>query len=89
MESQASVVQKVTLYVATTFGGDWRKMFDAYAFKGKVSEDALERMLLMAGVGFAISRPFIANTILGVMDTDGDGCITWDEFQRIAQLPTK
>lgn len=84
MENRASVVQKVTLYVNTTFGGDWQKAFNSYAVNGLVSRDALLAILKAAGVGFALGRPFVAAQVMEVMDANGDGSITWDEFQSLA-----
>ena len=89
MENRESVVRKVTVYVASHFGGDWKKAFDAYAVGGKISENAIVDLFAAAGVGYAIGRPFIADEVMKLMDADGDGFLSWEEFDKIARTTPK
>lgn len=86
MENRESIVRKVTLYVNRVFAGDWKKAFDGYAPSGKFSASAMADLFAAAGVGYALSRPLIAQQVMAFMDGDGDGCLTWEEFNQIAHM---
>lgn len=86
METRSTVVTKMRAYVAESFGGDWQKAFSAYAQDGKINESTLELIFARAGVGYALSRSFIADMAIQVFDANGDKCIDWSEFQNLARV---
>jgi Ca2+-binding EF-hand superfamily protein len=86
VENRQSVIRKVTEYVTTAYGGDWQKAFTAYAVNGQLTRDGVIDVLKAADVGFLITRPAIAAQVMDLFDTNGDGSLSWAEFNAIAQV---
>lgn len=81
---RAEVVAKVRYLVDTHHGGDWRLAFDFYARgDSRVNGDDLFALLKDAGVGNFITRSTYVSKIIDVIDRDGDGAISWDEFEFV------
>lgn len=83
--NRAEVVSKVKKMVDDKFGGDWTAAFRMYATgtKNLVNEDGLWDMLKDAGVGNVFTRSMIVDRILSVVDRDGDGAVSWEEFSFV------
>jgi Ca2+-binding EF-hand superfamily protein len=66
-------------------GGDYRRAFAHYdaSGNGKVSQDELKALLADAGVGNLLTRSAWASGIIAELDTDGDGRISWSEFEAV------
>lgn len=87
MENRNSLVVKITAFVQERHGGDWRRAFDVYATNGKLTRDGLDAALQAAGVGPGyLGRKLAEVGIMEVADADGDGCISFEEFQRLAHV---
>ena len=74
---------KVSNLVGTQFGGDYQRAFRHYDGNqdGKINKEELKALLHDAGVGNAFTRAAWASGISGELDTDGDRCISWAEFE--------
>ena len=86
-EQKRELAEKVSALVATRFGGDYRAAFGHYDAdrNGTISKDELKTLLADAGIGSGLTRWAWANGIIEAMDTDGDGTISWDEFDAVFQ----
>ncbi len=75
---------KIGALVANNFGGDYQSAFNAYDANqdGGIDRDELIQLLTDAGVGGRLTRGLWASAILQRLDADGDGKISWDEFNR-------
>jgi Ca2+-binding EF-hand superfamily protein len=88
------LVTKVKKLVDEKFDGNYQRAFNFYDTDtltsegkikkrpdGKISKDELKRLLADAGVGNVITRGAWADGIIRKLDTNGDRCISWQEFQ--------
>lgn len=74
-------INKLTALVTNNFGGDQKAAFDHYATNGLIGTDGIKSLLADAGIGNWLDRGFIAGQVVKTLDTDGDGNVSWDEFQ--------
>ncbi len=75
---------KVGALVSKSFGGDYKAAFEAYGGKdGKVAADELKKLLADAGVGNGITRGAWVSGIIEKLDGDGDGKVSWTEFEAV------
>jgi len=87
--SKADVVNGVTKYVTRVYGDgsedSFHKAFnDNDADKdGRISLSELVTVLGKSDVGWILTRPAIASTIIQVLDTNGDGYVEWAEFLSV------
>lgn len=78
---------KVTALVATRFAGDYRAAFAHYDAdrSGVIDADELKALLSDAGIGNGLTRGMWARGIVAELDKDGDGGISWAEFDAVFQ----
>ena len=76
---------KVTSLVKSRFGGDYRAAFAHYDAdsSGTIDADELKTLLADAGIGNSLTRWAWVRGIMGEIDTDGDGGISWAEFDAV------
>lgn len=86
-DQRRELVQKVSALVAARFGGDYQAAFKRYDADGNgtISKDELKSLLAAAGIGSGLTRWAWANGIIDELDTDGDGAISWAEFDAVFQ----
>jgi Ca2+-binding EF-hand superfamily protein len=86
-QPRRELADKVSALVGARFGGDYRRAFRHYdaSGDGKVSQDELKALLADAGVGNVLTRSAWASGIIAELDTDGDGRISWSEFEAVFQ----
>ncbi|MBZ0118659.1 MAG: EF-hand domain-containing protein [Sandaracinaceae bacterium] len=48
----------------------------------KINRDELSKLLEDAGVGNGLTRGMWVNGVMDKMDSDSDGLITWEEYER-------
>jgi Ca2+-binding EF-hand superfamily protein len=84
-EAERELKGKVAALVAARFGGDYRAAFGHYDANSDaaISTDELKALLGDAGVGSSWTRWAWAAGIVGELDTDGDGVISWPEFAAV------
>lgn len=84
-EQKQAVDDKVTALVATRFGGDYRAAFEHYDADGNgtIDKDELKAPLKDAEIGSGLIRWAWAKGIIGEVDTNGDGAISWAEFEAV------
>ena len=84
-QEKQQVEEKVAALVEAKFGGDYQKAFEHYDSNhdGKVSKDELMTLLQEAGIGNFLTRSTWAAGVIEQLDTDGDGRISWPEFESI------
>lgn len=84
-ENKREVEEKVSALVASRFGGDYRAAFAHYDSDGDgaIRKDELKLLLADAGIGSGLTRWAWASGILDELDTDGDGGISWAEFDAV------
>lgn len=84
-EQKQEVDDKVTALVATRFGGNYRAAFAHYVADGNdmIDKDELKALLKDAGIGNGLTRWAWAKGIMSVVDTSGDGTISWAEFEAL------
>jgi hypothetical protein len=84
-ENRQELEAKVTVLVATRFGGDYRAAFGHYDADGDgaISKDELTTLLADAGVGSGWTRWAWASGVMAELDTNGDGVIAWAEFEAV------
>ena len=89
MVTREEVIRKVTLLVKSKYGGDWQKAFKAEDKDNdnRISYDELEAILKEANVGFQMTRWAIAQAIVKELDADGDGFVSWEEFNAVFHEP--
>ena len=82
-QERQELADRVSALVSGRFGGDYQGAFRHYdaSGDGKVSKDELKALLAEAGVGNIFTRPSWASGIIAELDTDGDGRISWSEFE--------
>lgn len=79
---QQEIVDETTAFVKDKFGGDWKKAFDAYAGNdGLIDGDELSDMFSDGGIGPYLFRDQAAAKVIEFIDGNGDGKISWEEFQ--------
>jgi Ca2+-binding EF-hand superfamily protein len=79
--------EKITALVRTRFGGDYRIAFAHYDSdrNGVLGAPELKMLLADARIGNVLTRRAWAKGILSAVDTDGDGGVSWDEFQTVVR----
>lgn len=84
-DKRQEVDDKVTALVRGRFGGDYKAAFAHYDAdrNGVIDRDELKALLADAGIGSGLTRWAWAQGILGAVDADGDGAISWAEFERV------
>jgi Ca2+-binding EF-hand superfamily protein len=77
--------EKVSALVQAQFGGDNKKAFEHNDANhdGKVGKDELMTLLHDAGIGNFLTRSTWAAGVIEQLDTDGDGSISWPEFESV------
>jgi Ca2+-binding EF-hand superfamily protein len=86
-EQRQELDDKVTALVRGRFGGDYPAAFRHYDADGDgvIDRAELKTLLVDAGIGNALTRWAWAKGILTALDADGDGGISWAEFQAVAK----
>ena len=84
-ENKRELEEKVTALVTDRFGGDYRAAFAHYDAdgNGSIDKSELRTLLAEAGIGSGLTRGVWASGILSELDTDGDGSISWEEFDTV------
>ena len=84
-EKRQEIDEKVTALVKTRFGGDYRAAFAHYDTDGNgtIDKDELKALLSDAGIGSGFTRWARAKGIMGAVDTNADGGISWAEFEAV------
>jgi len=84
-EQRQEIDEKVTSLVRTRFGGDYRAAFAHYDADGSgtIDNDELKGLLKDAGIGSGLTRWAWVKGIMGEVDTDADGGISWAEFEAV------
>jgi hypothetical protein len=86
-EQRKELDEKVTALVRGRFGGDYPAAFRHYAGGNDVIDRAgLKALLADAGIGNALTRWAWVSGILGAVDRDSDGGVSWDEFRAVADV---
>lgn len=84
-ETDENIVElktKVGALVKSKFGGDYQKAFAHYdKDQSGVDSGELEKMLKDAKIGNGFTRGIWAGKIIEKMDGNGDGKISWQEFE--------
>lgn len=86
-DKKQEIDDKVTALVHGRFGGDYKAAFAHYDADGNgvIDKDELKALLSDAGIGSGLTRWAWAKGIMGEVDTDKDGCISWAEFEAVFQ----
>lgn len=87
-EKRQEIDKKVTALVRTRFGGDYRAAFSHYDADGNgtIDEDELKTLLKDVGIGSGLTRwAWAKGIIMGEVDTNADGGISWEEFEAVFQ----
>ncbi len=76
---------KVAKLIKDNFEGDYHKAFDHYDDDkdGTISKPELVTLLGDAGIGNWMTRGRWADGVISQLDTDGDGHISWTEFEDV------
>jgi Ca2+-binding EF-hand superfamily protein len=84
-DKKQEIDDKVTVLVETRFGGDYRAAFAHYDADGNgtIDKDELKALLADAGIGSGFTRWAWAKGIMGEVDTNADGGISWTEFEAV------
>jgi Ca2+-binding EF-hand superfamily protein len=79
--------EKVTALVKSRFAGDYQAAFTHYDAdqSGTIDADELKTLLHDAGIGNALTRGAWVRGIIKELDADGDGGISWAEFDAVFQ----
>jgi Ca2+-binding EF-hand superfamily protein len=88
-DAKKQVLDKISSYVQTTFGGNYRKAFDHYdqltTQNGMVDKEAVLQLLKDANVDTSLGWISVAgkyaDTMIKELDLNGDGQIDWNEFE--------
>lgn len=89
MAIEKELVSKIQALMRERFGGTGaesrRHLFDAYDadHNGQISGDELSRLLHDADVGNALTRGFWVKGVMGRLDADKSGTISYAEFEDI------
>ena len=86
-QQRQEIDDKVTALVRTRFGGDYRAAFAHYDADGNgaIDKDELKALLKDAGIGSGLTRWAWAKGIMGEVDTNTDGNMSWDEFAAVSE----
>lgn len=85
-DRETEVVEKVRALVKVKFGGDYRKAFDFYAGADELlGRGELIVVLRDAGVGAALTRGAWADGIIGWLDKDRSGQLSWEEVSALKE----
>lgn len=81
MTTKEEVIGAIKAHINKDFGGNYQNAFDKYT-KGSnvVNKNGIMDLLYYSNVGYALTRGMIADEILKQIDKDGDGAISWMEF---------
>ncbi len=86
-KNKRELVRKVSDLVDRRYHGSYEDAFRFYARKGssdgKVDSTELTQLLADASVGNMFTRSAWVSGIMGSMDKDGDGKISWNEFESV------
>jgi Ca2+-binding EF-hand superfamily protein len=84
-EQRRELADKVEALVRARFGGDYRAAFGHYDAdrNGLVSKAELKALLKDAGIGSGLTRWAWADGVIDALDADGDGHISWPEFEAV------
>jgi Ca2+-binding EF-hand superfamily protein len=88
-KDKKELVQKVSELVRNRYGGSYESAFRHYS-RSKSQDDTvdsgeLRELLSDAAVGNGITRGAWASGIIGELDKDGDGRISWREFETVVK----
>lgn len=85
VQDKTDLATKVSALIRAKFGGDWRRAFWHYDgdHDGGIDRAELTDLLRDAGVGNYFTRGAWASGVTAEMDADGDGRITWPEFETV------
>jgi hypothetical protein len=84
LPTQAAVVSAIKKLVDTKYGGDYKAAFDHYAKNGAVDKDGVVQLVKDAGYGGMLDpTSAIASAIMKAVDANGDGKISWEEFNAV------
>lgn len=84
MTDREELIAKVAARVAAAYSGSYRACFDDYDADddGRISFEELNTLLKDCRVGNWITRGTWAKAVVGELDGDSDGLISWDEFEK-------
>jgi Ca2+-binding EF-hand superfamily protein len=84
-DKRQEIDDKITALVKARFDGDYRAAFAHYDAdsNGTIDKDELKLLLKDAGIGSGLTRWAWAKGIMGEVDTDADGGISWAEFEAV------
>ena len=88
MSNKEELISKISALLRKKYGntseGSQKRLFDEHDrdSDGQIDTDELAALLTEAKVGNRISRGFWVRGIMGQMDTDGDGKISWPEYRH-------
>lgn len=91
MSAQEDLVNKINSLLIHKYGNsaepNQKRLFESHDKDrdGKIDAKELEGLLREADVGNGITRGAWVRGIMGRMDTDTDGKISWDEYRRALQ----
>ncbi len=86
-DKKQEINDKVTALVKSRFGGDYKAAFAHYDADGNgvIDGGELKALLSDAGIGSGLTRWAWAKGIMGEVDTNADGGISWAEFEAVFQ----
>jgi Ca2+-binding EF-hand superfamily protein len=86
-DKRQEIDDKVTALVKTRFDGDYKAAFAYYDAddNGMIDKDELKSLLKDAGIGSGLTRWAWAQGIMERVDSNGDGGISWAEFEAVFQ----
>lgn len=85
---QQELTRKVGTLIRTRFRGNYQDAFRHYdrlrtSTDGQIDIDELQALLEDAEVGNRLTRGAWARGVMGMLDTDRDGRISWQEFESV------
>lgn len=85
-DDEKELVTKLARLVKKKYGGNPKNAFDSHAGPdGLMSKSELKDLLEEAGIGYGVTRGTWAEKIIETVDTNGDGKISWLEYQAAIQ----